>query len=198
MRENSSMSITRRQFLKNAFIAGTAVTVPYIIPASVLGREGAVAPSEQIGLGAIGIGGRGSYDLGCMLKESDVRCIAVCDVRKERREGAKNKVDSEYRNQDCVMYRDLRELLARQDIDAVLIATGPNWHALASMMAAKAGKDVYCEKPCTKNIADSLALADVFRRTGRVFQGGMQRRSLPNFAFAKSVSPSTHILTGSQ
>ncbi|MDD5523246.1 MAG: Gfo/Idh/MocA family oxidoreductase [Kiritimatiellae bacterium] len=185
MKENSAKSaITRRQFLKKTVIASAAVAVPYIIPASALGKDGAVAPSEQIGLGAIGIGGRGSYDLGCMLKETDVHCIAVCDARRERREAAKNKVDAEYRNQDCVMYCDLRELLARPDIDAVLIATGPNWHALASMMAAKAGKDVYCEKPCTKNIADSLSLADVFRRTGRVFQGGMQRRSLPNFAFA--------------
>jgi hypothetical protein len=75
-------------------------------------------------------------------------------------------------------------LLARQNIDAVLIATGPNWHAAASVQAAKAGKDVYCEKPCTKNIAQSLALADTFRRTGRVFQAGTQRRSLPNFVYS--------------
>ena len=82
------------------------------------------------------------------------------------------------------MYQDLRELLARADLDAVLIATGPNWHATASILAARAGKDVYCEKPCTKNIAQSLALAQAFRRTGRVFQAGTQRRSLPNFMFA--------------
>jgi hypothetical protein len=82
------------------------------------------------------------------------------------------------------MYRDLREMLARPDIDAVLIATGPNWHALASIMAAKAGKDVYCEKPCAKTIMDSLALAEAFRRTGCTFQAGTQRRSLPNFGFA--------------
>ena len=75
-------------------------------------------------------------------------------------------------------------LLARSDIDAVLIATGPNWHATASILAANAGKDVYCEKPCTKNIAQSLALAETFRRTGRVFQAGTQRRNLPHFRFA--------------
>jgi hypothetical protein len=78
----------------------------------------------------------------------------------------------------------MRDLLARDDIDAVLIATGPNWHAMASVLAANAGKDVYCEKPCTKNIAQSLMLAEVFRRTGRVFQAGTQRRSLPNFMYA--------------
>ena len=74
--------------------------------------------------------------------------------------------------------------LDRDDIDAVLIATGPNWHATAAMYAARAGKDMYCEKPCTKNIAQSLALADTMRRTGRVFQAGTQRRNLPHFAFA--------------
>ena len=92
--------------------------------------------------------------------------------------------DEKYGNSDCETYRDFRELLARDDIDAVLIATGPNWHATASMHAAKAGKDMYCEKPCTKNIAQSLALAETMRRTGRVFQAGTQRRNLPHFAFA--------------
>jgi hypothetical protein len=105
-------------------------------------------------------------------------------VKAERREAIKKKADDKYGNHDCAMYRDLRELLARSDLDAVLIATGPNWHATAAIMAANAGKDVYCEKPCTKNIAQSLALAETFRRTGRVFQAGTQRRSLPNFAFA--------------
>ena len=110
--------------------------------------------------------------------------MAVCDVKADRREAVKKMADAKYGNQDCATYRDFRELLARDDIDAVLIATGPNWHATASILAAKAGKDVYCEKPCTKNIAQSLALAETFRRTGRVFQAGTQRRNLPHFAFA--------------
>src|SRR5439155_19838307 len=92
--------------------------------------------------------------------------------------------DQKYGNQNCDTYRDFRELLDRGDIDAVLIATGPNWHATAAINAAKAGKDMYCEKPCTKNIAQSLTLADTMRRTGRVFQAGTQRRNLPHFAFA--------------
>src|SRR5207249_8402103 len=106
------------------------------------------------------------------------------DYKANSREAVKRRSDDKYGNQECAMYRDLRDLLARDDIDAVLIATGPNWHATAAIMAANAGKDVYCEKPCTKNIAQSLALAETFRRTGRVFQAGTQRRSLPNFAFA--------------
>src|SRR6185295_14342585 len=89
-----------------------------------------------------------------------------------------------YGTQACGMHRDFRELLDRSDIDAVLIATGPNWHATAAMAAAKAGKDMYCEKPCTKNIDQSLILAETMRRTGRVFQAGTQRRNLPHFAFA--------------
>ena len=135
-------------------------------------------------MGGIGIGHRGTYDLGCFLEQPDVRFVAVADVKAARREAVKKMVDAKYGNRDCATYRDLRELLARQDIDAVLIATGPNWHATAAMLAANAGKDVYCEKPCTKNIAQSLILAETFRRTGRVFQAGTQRRNLPHFAFA--------------
>jgi hypothetical protein len=176
--------LSRRRFLQTALQAGVLLAAPQVVRGAVLGRDGGVAPSERIILGAIGIGNRGSYDLGCFLEEPDLRFVAICDVKAERREAVKKKADTKYGNRDCAMYRDLRDLLARDDIEAVLIATGPNWHATASIMAANAGKDVYCEKPCTKNIAQSLALAETFRRTGRVFQAGTQRRSLPNFAFA--------------
>jgi hypothetical protein len=175
----------RRQFLKGALAAtGACLGLPTLIPSSALGRDGAVAPSERIVLGAIGIGGRGSYVLGCFLHEPDVQFVAICEVKAGRRQAVKRMADSKYGNQDCAMYRDLREFLTRSDIDALLIATGPNWHAAASTLAAQAGKDVYCEKPCTKDIASSLALAKTFRRTARVFQAGTQRRSLPNFNFA--------------
>jgi hypothetical protein len=174
----------RRRFLKTTVSASAVVMAPTIIPSSALGRDGAVAPSERITVGGIGIGRRGEYDLGCFLEQKDVQFIAVCDVKQNRREAVKKIVDREYRNQDCDMHRDFRELLDRNDIDAVLIATGPNWHGTVAMHAARAGKDMYCEKPCTKNIAQSLTLAETMRRTGRVFQAGTQRRSLPHFAFA--------------
>ncbi len=174
----------RRRFLKTALSASAAVMAPQIIPSSALGRDGAVAPSERIVVGGIGIGNRGTYDLGCFLEQKDVQFVAVCDVKESRRKAVKNLTDQKYGNQDCDMYRDFRELLDRNDIDAVLIATGPNWHATAAMYAARAGKDMYCEKPCTKNIAQSLTLAETMRRTGRVFQAGTQRRNLPHFAFA--------------
>jgi hypothetical protein len=177
--------LNRRRFLKTVVQAGAVLAAaPYVIPGSALGKDGVVAPSDRITLGGIGIGSRGGYDLGCFLQEPDVRFLAICDVKDARRTAVKKMADSKYGNQDCAMYRDFRELLARPDIDAVLIATGPNWHATAAIASAKAGKDVYCEKPCTKNIVQSLMLAETFRRTGRVFQGGMQRRNLPQFEFA--------------
>jgi predicted dehydrogenase len=171
--------------LKSALsAAGAAAIAPTIIPSSALGLDGAVPPSERVIVGGIGIGNRGTYDLECFLEQKDVQFVAVCDIKEAQRTKIKKKVDEKYGNQNCAMYRDFRELLDRNDIDAVLIATGPNWHATAAMNAAKAGKDMYCEKPCTKNIAQSLILKDTMRRTGRVFQAGTQRRNLPHFAFA--------------
>src|SRR5579863_7939690 len=179
------MQLHRRRFLKTALsAAGAAVMAPTIIPSSALGLDGAVAPSERVVVGGIGIGNRGTYDLGCFLEQKDVQFVAVCDVKEKRRTTVKKIADEKYGNTNCDMYRDFRELLDRKDIDAVLIATGPNWHATAAMNAARAGKDMYCEKPCTKNIAQSLILADTMRRTGRVFQAGTKRRNLPHFAFA--------------
>ena len=178
----------RRDFLKTALGAGAAMALPQFIPGTVLGKDGAVPPSEQIVMGAIGIGGRGSYDIGCFMEQPDVRFVANCDVRLERRKAVKNRIDQRYGTTDCTAYRDFRELLARPEIDAVLITTGSNWHALLSIFAAKAGKDMYCEKPCSKTIVESIALADTIRRTARVFQGGMQRRSLPHFEFAAELA----------
>lgn len=175
---------SRRRFLRTALAtAGAAVAAPMIVPRRVLGR-GVVPPSERVTVGGIGIGNRGTYDLGCFLEQPDVQFLAVCDVKEVRRQAVKKRVDDQYGGDGCGMYRDFRELLDRPDIDAVLIATGPNWHATAAMNAAKAGKDMYCEKPVTKNIAQSLILAETMRRTGRVFQAGTQRRNLPHFAFA--------------
>jgi len=174
----------RRRFLKTTIQAGAVALAPQIVPSSALGRDGAVAPSNRIVVGGIGIGNRGTYDLHCFFEQPDVQFVAVCDIKKQRREAIKQETDQKYGNQDCKMYRDFRDLLERPDIDAVLIATGPNWHATASVYAAKAGKDMYCEKPCTKNISQSLILADVMRRSGRIFQAGTQRRNLPHFAFA--------------
>ncbi len=184
MQLQRSQTVTRRRFLAAATAGGAAWAAPMFIPASVLGRDAVAAANERIVVGGIGLGSRGTYDLSCFLPEADVQFVAIADPKASRRAAIKNIVDTKYGNTDCATYVDFRELLDRADIDAVLIATGPNWHASASMLAALAGKDVYCEKPCTRNILQSLLLAETFRRTARVFQAGTQRRSLPHFAFA--------------
>jgi len=188
--DRGSSRHSRREFLRRSLAAGSAAAIPLIVPSRVLAKDGAVAPSERIVLGGIGIGPRGSSVLGPMLAEPDVQFVAICDVRADRRMSVKSSADAAYGNTDCAMYRDLRELLAREDIDAVLIATGDRWHAVGSILAAKAGKDVYSEKPCALTIAQCQALADTFRRYGRVFQAGTQRRSVPNFLAAVELAHS--------
>ncbi len=163
--------------------AGAAV-LPYYVPASVLGRGRAAAPSERIVMAGIGIGGRGSYDLGWALNEPDVQWVAVCDVRRSRRELGKNMIDEKYGGKDCAVYRDLREMLAeRTDVDAVLIATGDRWHALASVLAMRAGKDVYCEKPACLTMEQGRMVVETARRYGRIYQTGAQRLSEPHHVF---------------
>ncbi len=180
----------RRDFFKLTARAGAALALPTIIPAAALGRGGAVAPSERITLAAIGIGPRGRLVLESMLPEKDVQFIAICDVQASRRLAVKKMADEHYGNQDCAMLRDFRELLARPDLDAVLIATGDRWHALASIMAARAGKDVYSEKPCGVTMVECQAIDDTFRRTGRIFQAGTQRRTIANFTYAVHLAQS--------
>jgi len=173
--------LNRRQFLA---AAASALAAPHIVPASALGSGGGAAPSERIVLGAIGIGPRGRHVLECLIAERDVQFVAICDVQRSRRQAVKAMADARYGNRDCALYRDMFELLARPEIDAVLVATGDHWHALGSILSAKAGKDVYSEKPCGLTIGQCQALDDTVRRCGRVFQAGTQRRSIANFQFA--------------
>jgi hypothetical protein len=177
--------LNRRQYLKSVAAAGTAILAPTIIPASALGRGGSVAPSERIVLGGIGLGARGEFDLKWMLGERDVQFVAVCDARKVRREAIKKIVDKHYGNSDCKTYPEMREILAtRPDIDALLIATGDRWHAQAAILAMRAGKDVYSEKPSCMTVAEGRAVVDTARRYARIYQTGVQRLSEANFVTA--------------
>jgi len=187
---NARAGASRRGFLTTAAAWGAAASFPTIIPGRALGKGGVAAPSERIGLGVIGYGPRCTYDLGPMLAQPDVQAVAVCDVQAKRRDAAKARVDQHYGNQDCAAFRDFREVLDRKDVDAVLIATGDRWHAHASILAARAGKDVYSEKPCGLTIDLCRKLADAIKETGRVFQAGTQRRSVPNFKFAVDLARS--------
>jgi len=178
--------MNRRTFLKRSLSAGGALAAPLIIPASALGRDGNVAPSNRIVMGGIGIGGRGGGVLsGWVLPEKDVQFVAICDPRKSRREQVKGMADKHYGNTDCKLYGNIREFLAeRTDIDAVLSTTGDRWHAPAAILAMQAGKDVYSEKPATLTIAEGQSLVRVAKQYGRVFQAGMQRLSEANFIVA--------------
>ena len=177
--------VSRRGFMRSA----AAMTAPLIVPSSVWGSDG-VSPGERITMGCIGIGGMGTLDLQNFLGSADVRILAVCDVHGTRRERAKALVDERYQNRDCAAYNDFREVLARDDIDAVMIATPDHWHALISMAAARAGKDIYCEKPISVTVSEGRAVVEAMDMYGRVYQSGTQRRSIGCFRFAVDVARS--------
>ena len=179
-------SVNRRRFLKTAAKASALFAAPLIVPARALGKDGNVAPSERITLAGLGIGPRGSYDRDCFFKEPVVQWVAIADVREDRRQATRQAAENVY-GPGVKMYRDFREMIARPDIDCVLIATGDRWHTPASIQVARAGKDIYCEKPCSMTIAESLALAENVNRYGRIYQAGTQRRSVANFIFAKDL-----------
>jgi hypothetical protein len=126
-------------------------------------------------MGGIGMGGRGTSDLGAFAGSEEVQVVAVCDVIESHRENAKRMIDGRYGNQDCKSYRDFRDVLARPDIDAVLIATPDHWHALIAIEACRQGKDIFCEKPESLTVRQGRAMVEAARRYGRVFSGGSQR-----------------------
>lgn len=181
---NQQSTLSRRRFLQGTLAAGAAIAAPTFIPARALGADGAVAPSERIVMGGIGVGNRGRYDLSEFLKYPQMQFVADADCQLVRRQLVKDMVDQYYGNNDCVIYRDMFDVLGRDDIDAVLIATGDRWHTMASITAARYGKDIYCEKPCSMTIQESRALADVINLYGRIYQAGTQRRSIGNFQLA--------------
>ena len=163
---------TRRRFLKTA---GATLAVPYVITSNALGNQDTPAASERIVMGGIGIGNMGRGDQGNFLGRKNVQYVAVCDVRKNVRDGSKGKVDKKYGNADCKAYNDFRELLGREDIDAVHIATPDHWHAIMVIEACRAGKDVYCQKPETRTLREGPLMVEAARRYARVVSGGSQR-----------------------
>lgn len=182
-------SISRRDFLRGA---GAAVAAgPWILPAASRGQDATPAVGDRITMGCIGVGGMGRGNMGAFMGFKQVQMVAVCDVDAKSREDARQAVEKHYAHdkesgvwKGCAAYNDFRELLAREDIDAVCIATPDHWHALIAIEAAKRGKDIYCEKPMTLTIAEARALVTAVRRYGRVFQTGSQQRSSHEFRFA--------------
>ena len=185
------MSKTRRSFISSigkAAIAGFGA--PTIVPASALGQSNRPSPSDRIILGHIGVGGRGTALLRSFLEIDDGQSLAVCDPFTDRRMERSAEIDEYYSNAELrtyhgtAAYNDFRELLARPDIDAVVIATPDHWHVPIAIAAVKAGKDVYVEKPLGISIHENLAMRQAIRETGAIFQYGTQQRSWHQFRFA--------------
>ena len=177
--------ISRRGFLKKATQAAIgAVGFPCIVQSSALGKAGTVPASSRITVGCVGVGPQGTGVMGNFLAQKDARVIAVCDLKKPAREQACNLVNKHYQNEDCATYQDFRELIARGDIDVVSVATTDHWHVLVSLAAARAGKDIYLEKPMGLSLAEDQALRETCHRYGTIFQFGTQQRSSRDFRFA--------------
>jgi predicted dehydrogenase len=183
---NSSFStgISRRRFLA---AAGLVCAAPTIVPSSVLGAEGRTAPSERITLGAVGWGMQGPGNTQAFLAQNDCQVVAACDLDTKHLEQAVNTVNNKYQNKDCKAYHDFRELMARQDIDAVMLAVPDNWHALVATEAAKQKKDIYGEKPLARTIAEQQAIVKAVQKNQRIWQTGSWQRSVENFHKAAEI-----------
>lgn len=203
-------SLSRRSFLKASAAAATAFGAPLLLSSRAFGANGATPPSRRVTLGFIGTGRQClNANLPAFLHEEDVQVVAVCDTDRWRMDFAQQKVNAFYAEQapagsykGCAVHRDFRELLARRDLDAVMISTPDHWHVPIAMAAIRAGKDVACEKPLTRNIAEGRRLADLVAREKRVFRTDSEFRSLGRFHHAAQVVRNgkigklTHIITG--
>lgn len=177
----AAAQLSRRQFLRRASAAAAVAGFPTILPSRLFG---ALAPSNRITMAGIGLGGQGTSNMRSFLNHEQVQWLAVCDVDARRLEAAKQLVDEHNGNSDCAAYADLRELLARRDIDAVSIATPDHWHAYIAINAARAGMDIFGEKPFSHDLRGGRAMVAMVERYGRVWQTGSWQRSVANFHHA--------------
>jgi predicted dehydrogenase len=187
MQEDGRMTqhkMNRRDFLRAAGTAVVAAGFPRVVPSSVFGAE---APSERITLGFIGCGKQSQHLMRSFLDSPGTHVVAACDVDKLKLQRGKGIVEKYYADKGngsykgCSIYGDFRDLLARGDIDAVVISTPDHWHAIAVVESCKAGKDVYCEKPLCQTVGETRAMVDAVRLYNRVFQTGSMQRSAREF-----------------
>lgn len=198
----NASKLTRRRLLRRG-LGVLAAAFPAVVPGRALGRGGLLPPSERIAMGFTGLGGQGSGHLfggawtylpGGYLARNDVQVLAVCDVQQARADGARQRVEEHYAqrfgaagHRGVAAYTDFRRMIERDDLDAVLIAASYHAQGFLAMLAARAGKDVYCEKPTSITVRWGRALADTCRRHGRVFQAGTQQRSEYEGRFRRAV-----------
>jgi predicted dehydrogenase len=176
--------ISRRRFLATT---GAALAVPTIIPAGALGADARPAPSGRITMGVVGWGMMGPGNTQAFLAQKDCQVVAACDLDKRPLEQAVNTINAHYRNTDCKRYQDYREMMARTDIDAVMLAVPDHWHALTAVEAARQKKDIYGEKPLARTIAEQQAIVKAVRDNGRIWQTGSWQRSQENFHKAAEI-----------
>jgi predicted dehydrogenase len=185
MKERSAKSgISRRRFIA---ATGFAVAAPTIIPASALGRGAQAAPSERVTLGVVGWGMQGPGNTDAFLALKDCQVVAACDIDKNHLQAAVNTINGKYGNTDCKAYQDYHQLMARTDIDAVMLAVPDNWHALISVEAANNKKDIYGEKPLARTIAEQQAIVKAVQANKRIWQTGSWQRSQPPFRKAAEI-----------
>ncbi len=175
---NQSPKTDRRSVLK---LLAASTAAPFIVPSRLLGAE---APSNQITVGCIGVGWQGGANLDSLLALADCRVVAICDVDEKHLKQAVDKVNARYGNQDCKGYKDFRELIARKDIDAVAISTPDHWHSIPAIMAANAGKDIFCEKPLSHKLSEGIAMVEAAQKNKIIWQTGSWQRSVGSFRWA--------------
>jgi predicted dehydrogenase len=176
---------TRRTFLKQvAAASAAALAIPEFVPATALGKDGKAAPSDRLVVGCIGTGGQGTANALRFASFKDVQVVAVCDVDAGHRKAAQGKINQKYGTKDCKAYLDFRDLLKRDDIDVVSIATPDHWHALTAVAAARAGKHIYCEKPLANSVGEGRAICAAVGKKDLVLQTGSHERSNPNVRYA--------------
>ncbi|KPK50230.1 MAG: hypothetical protein AMK72_02700 [Planctomycetes bacterium SM23_25] len=186
----TTQHMTRRRFFRTT----AAIAAPFVLPTSARGAN------DRITMGCIGVGGRGTGVMRAFMGCEELQVVAVCDVQQDRRERARQLVEAHYasrsgkaKHEGCLACSDFREILARENVDAVLIAPQDHWHGPIGVRAATAGKDIYCEKPLGVSVAEGQAIRNAVRKYGRVFQTGTQQRSGRNFRFACELARSGYL-----
>ncbi len=188
--------MNRRDFVKNMAMVGAAVGFPTIVPSSALGKDGAVAPSERVTMGVIGLGTQGINNTRNFSGDKRVQLVALCDVNNTEGKqyyGYKNNGTNGLREarklfgKDIPCYNDFRDVLARKDVDVISTATPDHWHAIIGIACAKAGKDTWGEKPLTRTIREGKVLRDIVATSGIIWQTGSWQRSVSEFVHAAEI-----------
>src|SRR6266545_1825673 len=173
--------LTRRHFIA---LTGMAAAAPTIIPASALGRGGATAPSNRITMGVVGWGMQGPGNTQAFMSHADCQVVAACNIDKNHLQRALDTINGHYKNKDCKAYHDYREMMARKDVDSVMLAVLDHWHALIAVEVAKNRKDIYGEKPLARTIAEQQAIVKAVKKLDLIWQTGSWQRSEKHFHYA--------------